>query len=189
MTRTTDTLIALHDRGPIANRAKGDVFLSIHVNSANPRWKNASAARGFETFFLSTARTEDEEHVAAMENEVVRFETEAPTPRGDDALAFIMNDLARNEHLRESSELAAVVQQRLGVTHPSTNRGVKQAGLAVLATAYMPAILVELGFGSNTADARWMASDEGQEHAAQAIADAAFEYLQHYERRTRGGQR
>ena len=119
---------------------------------------------------------------------VVR-ETEAPTPRGDDALAFIMNDLARNEHLRESSELAAVVQQRLGVTHPSTNRGVKQAGLAVLATAYMPAILVELGFGSNTADARWMASDEGQEHAAQAIADAAFEYLQHYERRTRGGQR
>ena len=189
MTRTTDTLIALHDRGPIANRAKGDVFVSIHVNSANPRWKNAAAARGFETFFLSTARTEDEEHVAAMENEVVRFETEAPTPRGDDALAFIMNDLARNEHLRESSEFAAVVQQRLAGTHPGTDRGVKQAGLAVLATAYMPAILVEIGFGSNAADARWMASDVGQEQAAQAIADAALEYLQHYERRTRGGQR
>lgn len=189
MTRTTDTLIALHDRGPIANRAKGDIFLSIHVNSANPRWKNAAGARGFETFFLSTARTEDEQHVAAMENEVVRFETEAPAPRGDDALAFILNDLARNEHLRESSELASVVQQRLGVTHPSTNRGVKQAGLAVLATAYMPAVLVELGFGSNAADARWMASEEGQQHAARAIADAAFEYLQHYERRTHGGQR
>ena len=38
MTRTTDTLIALADRGHIANRAKGSVFLSIHVNAANPRY-------------------------------------------------------------------------------------------------------------------------------------------------------
>ena len=42
MTRTTDTLIARGDRGPIANRAKGDLFISVHVNSANPKWKNAS---------------------------------------------------------------------------------------------------------------------------------------------------
>jgi N-acetylmuramoyl-L-alanine amidase len=189
MTRTADTLIALGDRGPIANRAKGDLFISVHVNSANPKWKNASAARGFETFFLSTARTEDEEHVAAMENEVVRFETEAPKPRGDDALAFILNDLARNEHLRESSELAAFVQQKMAGTHPGPNRGVKQGGLVVLSTAYMPAVLVEIGFGSNPADAKWMSSEAGQASAAKSIAEAALEYLVHYDRRTHGGQR
>jgi len=189
MTRTTDTLIARDDRGPIANRAKGDIFVSVHVNSANPRWTNPTSARGFETFYLSTARTEDEAHVEAMENDVVRFETEAARPREGDPLAFIMNDLARNEHLRESSEFAVVVQQKLGGFHPGPSRGVKQAGFAVLAAAYMPAILVEMGFGSNPADARWMSSEKGQEDTAKAIAAAALEYLQHYERRTRGGQR
>lgn len=188
MTRTTDTLIGLHDRGPIANRAAGDLFISVHVNSANPRWKNPTAARGFETFYLSTARTEDEEHVAAMENEVVRFETQAERPK-EDALAFILNDLARNEHLRESSELAAYVQQKFAAFHPGPNRGVKQGGLAVLSTAYMPAVLVEIGFGSNPEDARWMSSDRGQQQAAGAIAEAALEYLRHYDRRTRASQR
>lgn len=189
MTRTADTLIGLHDRGPIANRAKGDLFISVHVNSANPKWKNPTSARGFETYYLSTARTEDEEHVAAMENDVVRFETDAQAPSGNDALSFIMNDLARNEHLRESSELASYVQQQLGQYHPGPNRGVKQALFSVLVRAYMPAVLVELGFGSNPQDARWMASDEGQEEAAKAIANAALEYLQHYDRRTRASQR
>ncbi|MCE9601968.1 MAG: N-acetylmuramoyl-L-alanine amidase [Gemmatimonadetes bacterium] len=188
MTRTADTLIALYDRGPIANRAEGDLFLSVHVNSANPRWKNPTSARGFETYYLSTARTEDEQHVEAMENEVVRFETETARP-AQDALSFILNDLARNEHLRESSDLATVVQQKLAGFHPGPSRGVKQAGFAVLSTAYMPAVLVELGFGSNPEDARWMSSDRGQEEAASAIADAAFEYLQHYDRRKRGAQR
>ena len=183
MTRTTDTLINLFHRGPIANQARGDLFISVHVNGANPKWSNPTAARGFETFYLSTARTEDEAHVAAMENDVVHFETEADAPRGNDALAFILNDLARNEHLRESKEIAAVVQRRLAGIHPGPNRGVKQAGLAVLSTAYMPAVLVEVGFGSNPAEARWMSSDAGQADAARAIAGAAHEYLVDYDRR------
>jgi N-acetylmuramoyl-L-alanine amidase len=54
----------------------------------------------------------------------------------------------------------------------------------VLARAFMPAVLIEVGFGSNQSDARWMASPAGQRDAAVAIADAVFEYLLHYERRT-----
>ena len=49
----------------------------------------------------------------------------------------------------------------------------------------MPAILVEVGFGTNPSDARWMGSEEGQREIAVSIADAIVEYLQHYERRTR----
>jgi N-acetylmuramoyl-L-alanine amidase len=189
MTRRTDTLIARDDRGTIANAQKGDLFLSIHTNAANPNWKNASGARGFETYFLSTARTEDERRVAAMENDVVRFEAPVAAAGKDDPLSFILADLAQNEHLRESSDFATTIQSKLAETHPGPNRGVKQAGFAVLARAFMPAVLVEIGFGTNKAEAAWMASSAGQQAAAESLAEATLEYLKHYDRRTRASQR
>lgn len=185
MTRSNDTLINLFDRGPMANAQRADLFVSLHTNAANPNWRNGRAVRGVETFYLATARTEDEERVAAMENDVVRFEVETQAEKGN-PLAFILNDLARNEHLRESFDLATVVQEKLAARHPGPNRGVKQSPLAVLSTAYMPAILVEVGFGTNEADARWMASTAGQRAVAESVADGVIEYLQHYERRRRG---
>jgi N-acetylmuramoyl-L-alanine amidase len=185
MTRTTDTLIALSDRGRIANRAKGDLFLSIHVNAANPRWKSPDAARGFETYFLSEAKTEDERRVAQMENEAVRFETTADAPAGDD-LSFLLNDMAQNEHLRESNDVAQLVQGALRRVHPGPNRGVKQAGFRVLVTAFMPAVLIEIGFGTNPRDASWMTDAREQSRMADAIADAAVTYLERYERRVSG---
>lgn len=187
MTRTRDTLIALDDRGRIANRSEGDLFISVHVNAANPRWKQATAARGFETYFLAEARTEDERRVAQMENEVVRFETEADVPRDNDLLGFMLNDMAQNEHLRESSELATTIQGHLRGAHPGPSRGVKQAGFRVLVTAFMPAVLVEIGFGTNRAEADWLASSSGQARLADAISTAALEYLARYERRVSGG--
>jgi N-acetylmuramoyl-L-alanine amidase len=187
-TRRRDTLIALHERGPIANRREADLFISLHTNAANPNWRNGSSARGVETYFLSTARTEDERRVAAMENDVVRFEAAMEADKGD-PLSFILNDMAQNEHLRESSELAQLVQDRLRAVHPGPNRGVKQAGFSVLMRAYMPAILVEVGFGTNPADARWMGSEAGQRDIAVSIAEAVLEYLQQYERRTRSAAR
>ena len=81
-TRTTDTLIALSDRGRIANDAHADLFVSIHVNAANPGWKDPGGARGFETYFLAEAKTEDARRVEQMENEVVKFEARAVRARG-----------------------------------------------------------------------------------------------------------
>src|SRR5687768_7620332 len=187
MTRSSDTLIALSDRGRIANARKGDVFLSIHVNAANPRWKQPGAARGFETYFLSEARTEDARRVEAMENEVVKYEI-ANDVAANDPLSFIVHDMEQNQHLRESSELAATMQRSLARMHPGPNRGVKQAGFRVLVTAFMPAVLVEIGFGTNAAEARYLASDEGQEVLAGAIAAATMEYLGRYERRMTGSR-
>lgn len=189
MTRRTDTLIARDDRGRLANQHRGDLFLSIHTNAANPKWRNASGVRGFETYFLSAARTEDEARVAEMENDVVRFEAVSVDPAKGDPLSFIIADMAQNEHLRESSDLAATVQQFLAGTHPGPNRGVKQAGFAVLVGSHMPAVLVEVGFGSNREDATWMSGRAGQQAAAVALADATVEYLLHYERRSRATQR
>ena len=183
MTRTTDTLIALGDRGKIANQRKGDLFISIHVNAANPNWKSPGAARGFETYFLSDAKTEDERRVANMENESVRFDGDVDVGKGD-PLDFLLTDMLQNEHLRESSDLATVIQRKLGTMHPGPSRGVKQAGFRVLVTSFMPSVLVEIGFGSNPAEAAYISSDEGQRRIAAAVADAAVEYLAHYEKRT-----
>ncbi len=185
-TRTTDTLIALDDRGRIANRAGGDLFISVHVNAANPNWKDPGGSRGFETYFLSEARTEDARRVERMENESVRFE-DGPAKMGkDDPLSFILSDMRQNEHLRESSELADIIQRRLGRMHPGPSRGVKQAGFRVLVTAYMPAVLVEIGFGTNPREAAYLSDPDQQAALASAIADAAMEYLQRYERRVTG---
>src|SRR4051812_4702469 len=185
-TRTTDTLIALSDRGKIANQAGGDIFISVHVNAANLGWKDPPAARGFETYFLAEAKTEDARRVEQMENESARFETGASVSK-DDALSYILSDMKQNEHLRESSELAELVQEHLGTMHPGPSRGVKQAGFRVLVTAFMPAVLVEIGFGTNPAEAAYLTDGRRQTAIASAVADAAAEYLRRYERRISGG--
>jgi N-acetylmuramoyl-L-alanine amidase len=185
-TRTTDTLIALDDRGRIANRAQGDLFISIHVNAANPNWKDPGGSRGFETYFLSEARTEDARRVEQMENDATRFETSSSKVDKADPLSFILSDMEQNEHLRESSELAALIQSRLGKMHPGPSRGVKQAGFRVLVTSHMPAVLVEIGFGTNPREAQYLSDPDSQGALANAIADAATEYLDRYERRVAG---
>ncbi len=187
MTRTADTLIGLYDRGPIANAADGDAFISIHVNAANPNWKDPSAARGFETYFLAEARTEDERRVAEMENASVQYDTGPRAPRNGDALGFMLSDMLQNEHLRESSDLASTIQQGLRAVHPGPSRGVKQGNLVVLVKAFMPSVLVEVGFGSNRSEADWIASASGQAQLADSIARSTLDYLARYDRRVTGG--
>ena len=84
---------------------------------------------------------------------------------------------------RNPSELAATLQSGLQPIHPSNNRGVKQAGFAVLIAAHMPAALVEIGFGTNASEATWMASSRGQQSIADAIAKSTIKYLDDYARR------
>ncbi len=185
MTRTTDTLIALADRGKIANSNHGDVFISVHVNA--PGYNTAAAARerGFETYFLAEAKTEDERRVQDMENESVKFETGANAPKGD-PLSFIITDMAQNEHLRESSDLAQTIQNGLIEVHPGPNRGVQQANFAVLRGSYMPAVLIEIGFGSNQSEATFLSDDANQRGLARNIAESVIAYLAHYESRIGG---
>jgi N-acetylmuramoyl-L-alanine amidase len=187
MTRTTDTLIALADRGKIANSNHGDVFISIHCNA--PGYSTAAAARerGFETYFLAEAKTEDERRVQDMENESVKFETGANTSKGD-PLSFIITDMAQNEHLRESNDLAQTIQDGLLEVHPGPNRGVQQANFAVLRGSYMPAVLVEIGFGSNQAEATYLSDQDNQRAIARSLAESVIAYLAHYELRV-GGNR
>lgn len=184
-TRTTDTLIDLSDRGSIANKAGASLFISIHVNAAHPSWRGASTWRGFETYFLSDARTEDDLRVEEMENASVQFETAKDLAK-EDPLSFILSDMKQNEHLRESNELAAAIQKSLGDVHPGPSRGVKQAGFRVLVTSFMPSVLVEIGFGTNPEEARFLADPAKQDAIARSIADGTVAYLKAYEKRVSG---
>ena len=182
MTRTTDTLIALGDRGGYCTEAC-DLFVSLHINSLARR-RGYTDIRGFETYFLAEAKTEDAARVAQMENDAVRFESR-PDPVGTvGGLDFILKDLQLNEHLRESARLAELVQRGLGGVHTGESRGVKQAGFMVLTTARRPAILVELGYSTNPQDGRFLTTRNSQRAMAASIADAIVEYLLEYERKT-----
>ena len=178
LTRSTDTLVDFADRGRMCG-TDCDLFISLHVNAMEGR--RQQSVNGVETYFLSDAKTEDQRRVAKMENDAIRFETSEPVGGGD--LSFIIRDLQQNEYLRESARLADLVQRKLAVSHPGDDRGVQQAGFVVLSLAHRPAILVEMGFATNRADAEFMASTVGQRRIANAIADGIVAYLLEYERK------
>jgi N-acetylmuramoyl-L-alanine amidase len=182
MTRTADTLIALGDRGSFCTESC-DLFVSLHVNSLARR-RGYTEVRGYETYFLAEARTEDAARVAQMENEAVRFETGPTEGATGMGLDFILKDLQLNEHLRESARAAELVQGGLKRVHTGESRGVKQAGFMVLTTARRPAILVELGYSTNPEDGRFLTSFASQKAMAAALADAIVEYLLEYQRKT-----
>jgi N-acetylmuramoyl-L-alanine amidase len=181
MTRTTDTLIALGDRGGYCTEAC-DLFVSLHVNSLARR-RGYTDIRGYETYFLAEAKTEEAARVAQMENEAVRFEGGARAADQAVGLDFILKDLQLNEHLRESARAAELVQRHLGTAHTGENRGVRQAGFMVLTTARRPAILVELGYSTNPQDGQLLTTRSAQKALAAAVSEAIVDYLLDYERK------
>jgi N-acetylmuramoyl-L-alanine amidase len=178
LTRSTDTLIDLASR-PLFCRADCDLFVSIHVN-AMPAGRRQGTVNGVETYFLSDAKTEDQQRVAQMENDALRFETVATV---EGPLAYILRDLQLNEYLRESARLAELVQGKVAGIHPGEDRGVQQGPFMVLAAARRPAILVETGFATNRNDGPFLASATGQHRIASAIADGIVGYLVEFERK------
>lgn len=180
MTRSTDTLISLYDR-PYTCSDACDLFVSIHVNSM-PEGRGQSRAHGVETYFLSDATTEDAARVAKVENDAVRYQRDSGADTSHNR--YIFQDLAQNEILRESAELAQLIQHQVGAVAPGGDRGVQQARFWVLSYAHRPAVLVETGFATNRGDAEFLGTGAGQQKIAVAIADGIVAYLRQLERKT-----
>ncbi len=178
LTRDDDVFVPLTARTRMANEAGADLFISVHCNSARSR-----SGQGFETYFLSEAKTEDERRVARMENASLRFENPDIDPDQLGELNFILWDLAQNEYLRESSDLADLVQRGLDDELDLRDRGVKQAGFWVLNGAFMPAILIETAFISNPSEERLLASRKFRSRLVDGIADSLLEYVEAYDRK------
>ncbi len=170
MTRETDVFIPLEERTAIANKYKADLFVSVHINAARN-----SAAQGVETYVLNVTNDKSALEVAAFENQA--------TTKSMSDLQGILKDIMTNSKLEESLRLAGSAQNNMVGTLKLSKKedlGVKQAPFYVLVGAKMPAILVEAGFLSNSADAKKLATQSHRNDVAQGIHKGLAEYMSKY---------
>jgi N-acetylmuramoyl-L-alanine amidase len=183
LTRDRDTLISFADR-PRAAQLRGretvpDLFISIHANSM-PR--KPHSARGFETYFLAIARTDEALEVALRENASLRYEDGNPEASLD-AVEYMLTELQSTANLQESRVLATSINRSMAATLNTPDLGVRQGPFQVLVGATMPAVLVEVGYLSNRAEERQLRTSSYQAKIADALADAVVNYLADYGRR------
>jgi len=165
--------VPLDDRTAIANHARADLFVSIHANSSR-----RDSAHGSETYFLSYQATDDEARsVAALENNPVQLDQGVP---GQAGLEMVLWDLAQSAYLKESSDLAEMIQSRLNETLGVRNRGIKQAPFRVLMGATMPAVLVEVAFISSPEEEKSLREPAFKDRIADSVADSVRRFRQKF---------
>ena len=179
-TRKTDVFIDLIERANIANRADANIFVSIHCN-AN---KN-TVADGTETYVMGMNKIASNLEAAKKENSVITLEKdykqkyEGFDPNSPETM--IGMTLMQEEYLDNSISLASKVEESFGALGKKLiHGGVKQAPFMVLHKAYMPRVLVEMGFISNPVEGDKLNSEEGQNEIARAIAEAIVSYKNEY---------
>lgn len=174
-TREEDRFIDLEERGRIANRHEGDLFVSIHANKHYTRY-----AYGTETYFLGPARTDSALQVMQRENTVINPDkSEKVLELSKDEL--VIYELTNSGYMETSEKIASMVEKQFSERAQRRSRGVKQAGFVVLYHASMPSILIETGFISNPGEARYLTTDYGQSIIASAIFRAIRNYKEQYE--------
>lgn len=171
-TRDKDVFVELDERAKIANRAKADLFICIHANSASP------AAFGTETYVLGLHRTESQAKIADRENSTIYLEADKGEKYKDFDLspdAIIARQLQLSVFLDQSILFASKLQQefkKLG----RYDRGVKQAGFLVLYKTTMPSVLIETGFLTNSGEEKFLGENDGQIRMANAMFSAFEKY-------------
>ncbi len=182
-TRKKDIFIPLDDRAQIANKAKADLFISIHTNAAENR-----SARGTESYAVGSSSANLE--VAKRENAVLLYESDYKTKyRGFDpnsTESYIMFDFLQSKYMEQSIAFASQVEKNF-VKEGRSSRGVKQAGFWVLKQAAMPAVLVELGYISNREEEEFLSKDKNLDKLSEAIVRAFVQYKKNVDKRNNVG--
>jgi len=172
LTRDKDVDVSVENRSAIANNRKAGLFISIHANGAVQK-----KAAGSETFFLSLNATDEEtRRLAYLENNSSALQSRID-PSSDDDLMMILWDMAQTAYIKQSSQLAELVQEELDALLGTKNRGIKQAPFKILAGVACPAILVEAAFISNPEEEQKLASEDFQVKVAEAIYRGLARYL------------
>jgi N-acetylmuramoyl-L-alanine amidase len=172
LTRDKDVDVSIENRSAIANNRKAGLFISIHANGAVQK-----KAAGSETFFLSLNATDEEtRRLAYLENNSSALQSRID-PSTDDDLMMILWDMAQTAYIKQSSQLAEMVQGELDALLGTKNRGIKQAPFKILAGVACPAILVEAAFISNPEEEQKLASEDFQAKVAEAIYRGLARYL------------
>jgi N-acetylmuramoyl-L-alanine amidase len=175
LTREKDRFMSLAERARFANERGAGLFISLHVNHADD--PNASGA---ETYILSPEATDsDARKTQLLENQSwVRNARVASLPT-EMSIKTIFVDLEQQHFIRQSALFGSYCQQELAQIDAGgavKNRGVKQAFFYVLSQAAMPAVLVEMGFLSNTQDRDRLMNAEFREKFTNALVTAVVRY-------------
>lgn len=178
-TRSNDTFVELNRRARIANKAKADLFISIHTNST-AAGRKGTTAQGTETYTLGMHRAADNLAVAKRENSVITLESDYKKKYEDfdpsSSESYIIFELIQDQYMALSVDLAKKIQKQFSTTAKRINKGVHQAGFLVLREVSMPSVLIELGFINNRKEEKYLASSSGQRQLAQSIFNAFHAY-------------
>ncbi len=173
-TRKTDVFIELRERAQIANKAKANLFLSVHCNGVK-----STAAKGTETFVMGMSRTDTNLDIAKKENGVIFLEDDYNQkykgfdPNNPETLLGLK--ILQEEFLGQSIELASEIEKNFQLTN-RFSRGVKQQPIWVLDATVMPGVLVELGFVSHAEEGQYISSDAGKDEMAQSLFNSIIAY-------------
>ena len=173
-TRKDDSFVGLSERGSIANRHEGDLFISLHANAAR-----SNHARGAEVWFLGQHKSQAALDVMKKENSVVKMEEGDNKAKLSDE-ELMLYQLANSGYMATSQKIAGMLERQFGERARRKSRGVKQAGFMVLYHASMPAILVELGFISNQQELNFLNSEYGHSIMASAIFRTIRNFKEEY---------
>lgn len=182
MTRDDDTFVSLQERANIANRNKGNLFISIHTNSVDKSNPNRRKVAGTSVYALGPQKDANNLRVAQRENSVIELESNYNQkysgfdPSKDES--YIIFEMAQKKSLGQSLRFADKAQKELVKTAGREDRGVKQAGFWVLWATSMPSVLVELDFICNPKTAGYLASESGQQQLAQSLYNALDQYVE-----------
>lgn len=173
-TRKSDVFVDLFKRGQIANKAKADLFVSVHCNAHNTQ------AFGTETFVLGLHANSRNFNIAKKENSVILLEDNYQQnyngfdPNSPESVIGLT--ITQEEYLEQSLNLASFVQNNFSKQLNRKNRGVKQAGFVVLHQTFMPSVLIETGFLSNKSEGQYLNSVKGKLQMAASISKAISDY-------------
>ena len=173
MTRNSDKFLELKERTSFANDKNADLFISIHANAVEA--KNASYAKGMETYFLSPARSDRAKRLAALEN---KQEMQELDDSSQNALLTIMN----RSKITASNKLAIDIQRYMlhearKSYKDTTDNGVREGPFYVLLGAQMPSVLVEIGYITHGEEGKRIFEQNYQKSIALGIANGIDSYF------------
>lgn len=172
LTRDRDIFHKVRERFRIARRYNADLFISIHADSIkNPRVRGGSVYNLSETASdkeaARLARRENKSDVIAGVNlDVV-----------EDEVSGILIDLAQRETMNYSAQFAEILVGEMNGKIPMLDRAHRYANLGVLKAPDVPSVLLEAGYLTNRANARFLNSKRGQSLIAQSTRRAIDQYF------------
>jgi len=177
-TRKDDRFIPLRRRTQIANEHNAKIFISIHANSNRKKYVS-----GFESYILGPEKGESAKEVVLKENSVISFEDQS-SQKEYQGINTILATMAQSAFARQSEHLASLIQEEVDKKMRALNlknRGVKQAPFWVMVGASMPSVLVEIGFITNSYEARILKTSSYQQKIAEGIFAGLLRFKKDYE--------